>query len=118
MTNKTNLPYIDMVIKGSYEDFTDFYDVNKKPIYENIVEIFKGFKTTKKRILTLYIQAKIQGLEWDTEFKFNRRETVVLMRDVLPFFESIEDYEKCIEIKNLYELLTNKKETHIIDKVS
>jgi hypothetical protein len=118
MINKLNAPYIDMVIEGSYEDFTDFYDVNKKPIYENIIEVFKGFKNTKKRNLTLFIQAKIQGLEWDTEFKFSKNETIVLMRDVLPFFEETEDYEKCIEIKNLYELLTYKKKQCIIDVVS
>jgi hypothetical protein len=39
----------------------------------------------------------------------NRNETIVLMRDVLPYFESVEDYEKCAEIKNLYEELTNSK---------
>jgi len=107
--NKTRTPYKTMYIKGKYQDFTDFYDTNKKPIYENIVEVFKGFQENKKRVLSLYIQAIIQGMEWDTEFKFNRNETIVLTRDVLPFFEEIEDYEKCQEIKNLYESLTNTK---------
>lgn len=108
-TSKTKTPYKTMYIKGKYTDFNDFYDINKKSIYENIVEVFKGFKGTKKRVLSLYIQAIIQGLEWDTEFKFSRNETIVLSRDVIPFFESIEDYEKCAEIKNLYEDLTNNK---------
>ena len=108
-TSKTKTPYKTMYIKGKYTDFNDFYDINKKSIYENIVEVFKGFKDTKKRVLSLYIQAIIQGLEWDTEFKFSRNETIVLSRDVIPFFEGIEDYEKCAEIKNLYEYLTNNK---------
>jgi hypothetical protein len=108
-TAKTRTPHKTMYIKGKYQDFNDFYDVNKKPIYENIVEVFKGFQGSKKKVLSLYVQAIIQGLEWDTEFKFNRSETIILTRDVLPFFESIEDYEKCGEIKNLYEDLTNKK---------
>lgn len=107
--NKTRTPYKTMYIKGKYQDFTDFYDTNKKSIYENIVEVFKGFQENKKRVLSLYIQAIIQGMEWDTEFKFNRNETIVLTRDVLPFFEEIEDYEKCQEIKNLYESLTKTK---------
>jgi hypothetical protein len=98
-----------MYIKGKYQDFTDFYDTNKKSIYENIVEVFKGFQGNKKRVLSLYIQAIIQGMEWDTEFKFNRNETIVLTRDVIPYFEDIEDYEKCQEIKNLFEDLTNTK---------
>ena len=108
-TSKTKTPYKTLHIKGKYTDFNDFYDINKQSIYENIVEVFKGFKETKKRVLSLYVQAIIQGLEWDTEFKFNRNETIVLSRDVIPFFESIEDYEKCAEIKNLYEDLTNDK---------
>jgi hypothetical protein len=107
--NKTRTPYKTMYIKGKYQDFTDFYDTNKKSIYENIVEVFKGFQGNKKRVLSLYIQAIIQGMEWDTEFKFNRTETIVLTRDVIPYFEEIEDYEKCQEIKNLFEDLTNTK---------
>jgi hypothetical protein len=113
-TKKTRTPYKKMYIKGKYEDFTDFYDINKKSIYENIIEVFYGFKDNKKKILTLYIQAIIKGLEWDTEFKFNRTDPVVLTRDVLPDFEGGEDYEKCIEIKKLYEVLTNKKELCIM----
>ena len=31
-------------------------------------------------------------MDWDTEFTFNRDETIVLKRDVLPYFEDIEDY--------------------------
>lgn len=107
--SKTRTPYKTMYIKGKYQDFTDFYDENKKSIYENIIEVFKGFQNNKKRVLSLYVQAIIRGLEWDTEFKFNRTDTIVLTRDVLPFFESIEDYEKCSEIKNLFDDLTNKK---------
>lgn len=105
----TKTPYKKMYIKGKYEDFTDFYTINKKPIYENIMEVFQGFKGNKKRVLTLYIQAIIQGLEWDTELKFNRNDTLVLTRDVLPFFEQIEDYEKCSEVKKIYEELTLSK---------
>ncbi len=107
--SKTRTPYKTMYIKGKYEDFTDFYDTNKKSIYENIIDVFKGFENNKKRVLSLYVQAIISGLEWDTEFKFSRTDTIVLTRDILPFFESIEDYEKCSEIKSLFELLTIKK---------
>lgn len=106
-TKRTTTPYKKMYIKGTYQDFTDFYDINKRSIYESFVAVFEGFKeNANKRVLTLYIQAIIRGLNWDTEFKFNRKESIVLMRDVLPYFESIEDYEKCAEIKNLYEELT------------
>ena len=106
----TKTPYRKMYIKGQYEDFTDFYTINKRPIYENIIEVFKGFTgDSKKRVLTLYLQAIIHGLEWDTEFKFNKTDTIVLTRDVIPYFEQIEEYEICDDVRKLFEELTIKK---------
>ena len=46
-TQKTRTPYKKMYIKGKYEDFSDFYDINKETIYKSIVEIFENFKETK-----------------------------------------------------------------------
>lgn len=105
----TRTPYKKMYIKGKYEDFTDFYEQNKTSIYDSIIETFSGFIGNKKRILSLYIAAIIHGLEWDTEFKFERGDTIVLERDVIPFFESIEEYEKCEKAKKILEDLTNSK---------
>lgn len=105
----TRTPYKKMYIKGKYEDFTDFYEQNKITIYDSIIDIFEGFVGNKKRILTLYIAAIIHGLEWDTEFKFERSDTIVLRRDVIPYFESIEEYEKCEKAKKILDNLTNPK---------
>jgi hypothetical protein len=41
-------------------------------------------------------------LDWETELKFSRQEIIVLIRDLIPYFESVEDYETCGEIHNLY----------------
>lgn len=106
---KTSTPYKKIIIKGKYEDFVDFYDENKGNIYKAICDVFEGFKGNRKRSLTLYVSALIRGLEWDTEFKFNRNDTVVLTRDVLPYFEQNEDYETCLKIKKLYDELTISK---------
>jgi hypothetical protein len=113
--NKTRAPFVHLHLKGRYEDFNDFYDQNKEVIYKGIIETFNGFIGNKKQKLSLYIQALIRGLEWDTEFIFKRTQTIILTRDVLPFFEKNEDYETCIEIKKLKESLTNKKELLKID---
>lgn len=113
MTNpkKTKQTYFkELFIEGRYKDFNDFYDENKLVIYKSIIDIFLEFKRTRKKTLTLNISAKIKGLDWDTEFTFNRDETIVLKRDVLPYFEDIEDYESCSEILNLYKDLTFKEE--------
>jgi hypothetical protein len=101
------IPFKELKIKGRYNEFKDFYDTNKGLIYKSIIEVFHEFKKTRKKSLSLNISAKIKGLEWDTEFNFSRNETIVLKRDVMPFFEEIEDYETCSEILNLHKELTS-----------
>lgn len=99
-------PFKTLELKGKFKDFTDFYDDNKEIIYKSILDVFKEFKTTNQKTLTLFISAKISGMSWDTEFNFNKEEVIVLKRDLMPYFEDIEDYETCCEIKNLYKDLT------------
>lgn len=93
--------------EGEYDGFTDFYSENKTEIYRAIIELFNDFKNNKKKTLNLGISAKIKGLDWDTEFSFKRNETVILTRDVIPYFENMEDYEMCSEIIELHKDLTS-----------
>jgi hypothetical protein len=92
-------------LKKNYDDFSDFYDDNKEIIYKSIIEIFKEFKNTRKRKLSLYVVAKINDINWDTEFNFTKNDTIVLKRDVMPYFEQIEDYATCCEIRDLHNVL-------------
>ena len=89
-------------IKGRYDGFSDFYDVNKIFIYKNILRLFTNFKKEDKDELILIISAKIKGLDWETELKFRRKESIILIRDIMPYFEGIEDYETCGQICDLY----------------
>jgi hypothetical protein len=89
-------------IKGKYSGFTDFYDINKVKIYKNIINLFGNLKNKEKNNLILVLSAKIMDLDWETELKFSRQEIIVLIRDLIPYFESVEDYETCGEINNLY----------------
>jgi len=59
-------------------------------------------KRRDKQVVILVLGAKINGLQWETELKFKRQESVVLVRDILPFFEQNEDYETCGEITETY----------------
>lgn len=104
---KTSKIFKHLSFEGRYNDFTDFYDENKTEIYKSIIELFSEFKKTKKKSLNLQISAKIKGLDWDTEFLFKRDETIILTRDVMPYFENIEDYETCSEIFELNKDLTS-----------
>jgi hypothetical protein len=102
-----NQPHKELKFKKNYETYQHFYDENQRKIYESIVSLFTQFKTNKTSQLDLIIFAKINNLEWDTTFNFKKDESFILERDVLPFFESIEDYEMCIEIKKLQNDLTS-----------
>jgi hypothetical protein len=107
MPTKQDPFFKKLIIKGKYNDFKDFYDENKETIYKSIIEVFQGFKNSRKKTLSLYISAKIKGLEWDTEFNFKKEESIILKRDLMPYFESNEDYETCSEIISLTKDLTN-----------
>ncbi len=91
-----------LILKQNYKGFGDFYSVNKELIYRTLANLFKSLKRKDKNIVILVLGAKINGLQWETELKFKRQESIVLVRDILPFFEENEDYETCGEITETY----------------
>ena len=97
----------ELNISGSYENFKDFFYDNETIIYLSIIDIFINFKESKKKKLTLSVSTKINDMDWTTEFHFYRNESIVLKRDILPYFEKIENYETCQKINNLYVDLTS-----------
>jgi hypothetical protein len=99
-------PYKELIINGVYKDWKSFYEPNKEDIYKSIIEIFVEFKNTRKKSLVLKLSAKFKDADWNTEFEFHRSETIVLKRDILPYFEENEDYEICSQVLNLHKELT------------
>jgi len=97
----------ELIFKGIYKDYDSFYDENKPEIYKTIFELFKGFKDKRKKTLVLYLSAKIKDLEWETTFTFHRDEFIILKRDIMPFFELIEEFELCGEINSFCKDFTN-----------
>jgi hypothetical protein len=91
-----------LILKQDYKNFSDFYNINKESIYRTLANLFKSLKRRDKQVVILVLGAKINGLQWETELKFKRQESVVLVRDILPFFEQNEDYETCGEITETY----------------
>lgn len=94
-------------IEGEYEEFADFFEKNRGIIYKEIINLYSAFNKTKKRKMTLVVNAKISGFEWNADFNFFRDEYGILFCDVLPYYEEIEDYETCELIKNLHNDLTS-----------
>jgi len=107
MKNKTSISNKQITIDGSYSDITTFYHKNKKVIYDSIVERFSDFildKNLTESMLTL--STKIEDEAWDTELIFKRADYIILKRDLMPFYEEIEDYETCNRILELQKLFT------------
>lgn len=107
ITQKKPRIFKKLNLKGKYNDFPTFYLQNKEIIYRTIIEVFEAFKTKNDSNLLLVVSAKIEDISWKTEFNFTKHESIVIMkRDIIPFFEEIEDYETCNTIKKLHRELT------------
>jgi len=99
-------PFIKLDIDEDYQDFNDFYQTNRETIYKNIINLFMGLKTSKKKYLKLVVHSKIDGETWGTEFIFDKSQIGILVNDILPFFEKREEYEVCGEIMKIYNSIT------------
>ena len=97
--------FVDLFKSLEYEmdfnSFDDFYGNSKPDIYKSILDIFDEFKTTDEKILTLGLSATIDGRKWGTHISLEKRQYFILKRDMLPYFEQIEDYETCKRIIEL-----------------
>lgn len=100
--NKSRTPFIKMRINGEYDNFTDYFEENKKEIYLNIIKTFEGFLNNRKKILTIYIYGIISLYSWESEIKINRSDIDFLIENLIPYFENIEDYETCGKVVELY----------------
>ena len=108
MTRKKE-PFIVVEIeKRMYNDFKDLYNTNRDGIYRGVLDIYTEFKNnSRKRVLTLLVSTDMGVLSWDTEFSFKKLDYEILIKQILPYYEDNEDYEKCAEIKNLHDYFAN-----------
>ena len=108
---RNNEPFIRLTLDGGKEFHRDgfylFMDANRTVLYKNILNLFKGLKTTRKKTLKMVVVSKIIEFEWETTYKYGKSDRETLVRDMLPYFERIEDYETCIDVMNVYKDLSN-----------
>lgn len=100
--SKRNLTVKRLILEGDAETFDEFMDNNREKIYRGIIEIFKNLKDSKRKKFILHLDTQIGTFAWNTDFEFTIEEAVVLYRDVLPYYQDIEDYETCQEVLDLY----------------
>ena len=102
-----NKIFRDLIFKKKFKSYGQFHSENKEKIYKTIIDLFKEFSVVRNKTLSMTISANIENIEWNTELCFSRNESYILKKDVMPYFEEIEDYETCSEIINLSKSLTN-----------
>lgn len=100
--------FISLNYTKSFESFDDFYGTNKPEIYKSIINIFEEFQKTDTKVLSLGFSASIHGHQWGTHITLEREQYFILKRDVLPYFEQIEDYETCQRIVKLHNKLVSR----------
>ena len=96
----------ELVFKKKYKSYHEFHNENKEKIYKSIVELFSEFQIVRNKTLSITISAKIENIDWTTELLFNKNEVDILKKDLMGYFEDIEDYETCSTIISLSNNLT------------
>jgi hypothetical protein len=95
-----------LLIEKNYDDFPSFYKESKDIIYRKIIDTFESAKASGKETQILIVTARIENQPFDTDFPIIKSDPGLLMR-IIPYFESIEDYETCGKIMKLYSELAN-----------
>lgn len=98
---------MNLKIKENFNTFGDFYDNSRLTIYKSIISLFQKLLKEEKKTVTLIISAKIDNLEWKTNFVYTKKDYDVLKKTILKYFEEIEDYKTCIKIRELIKKLEN-----------
>ena len=93
---------------GDYSNVDTFLEESRPQIYSKVIEIFQKMNNEKDlNIVSFKIEAQINGEGWIKQMGFSKENKEDLIETILPYFEEVEDYELCNEIKILYKELTN-----------
>lgn len=98
--------FTELTFEKKFKSYHDFHNENKEKIYKSIIDLFSEFQKVKNKTLSIVISAKIENIDWTTELNFNRNEIKILKKDLMGYFEEIEDYETCSQIISLSKNLT------------
>jgi hypothetical protein len=95
-----------LIIETEYADFGTFMEETRDPVYRTILEAFK--ELLKKDRVNVIVQASVDNAEFESDLEFTRNSINLLDEIVIPYFESIEDYETCNEVLKLQKKLVRK----------
>jgi hypothetical protein len=93
------------IIDQNYSDFPSFYSEVKGQIYRKIFETYEKVLASGKKEMNLIVTGYINDEPFNTEFIIDKTDPSLLIKVINPYFESIEDYETCGKITQLYNSL-------------
>lgn len=93
---------VKLVFEKEYSNYKEFYQNNKTEIYTEIIKLFYLMKNDIENEYTISICWNVNDFEINTDIKYNKLSIDQLNYLILPHFEKIEEYERCSEIKKLY----------------
>jgi hypothetical protein len=111
---------IELVITEKYDGYSNFFEKNRTEIYLGIVECFELLSNSNRKTIKYLVKSKFISdnsslIDFSSDFIFRKSEANILNDIVLPYFEKIEEYEKCRDILNLYKKLTNTNNNNILE---
>lgn len=98
---KTEISVEIVKYEKDYEDFNAFNSECEEKIYRKMIDVYEELKKSNEKEKKLIFVAKINGIIFDTNFVISKSHLMTLKEVILPFFESVEDYETCDKILNL-----------------
>lgn len=97
-----NISEKKITLEGEYSSFDAVFIKNKSLIFENLLDLFTTLRDPNKTEIKLSLTTMINDEQWDSELKFRRTQTDILMGDIKNHYEDVDDYETCIEIVKLH----------------
>jgi hypothetical protein len=112
---------VELIIPDTYDGYSNFFEKNRTKIYLGIIECFDLLSNSNRKTIKYSVKSKFNSdststfFDFGTDFVFRKNDANILNETVLPYFEQIEEYEKCRDILNLYKKLTNTENNHILE---
>ena len=100
MKNNFTTSGLTMTFTSIYDDYNEFINDTRDPIYRTILSAFQKLKNEES--VHVNVNACIDNTNFTSEFEFTRFDTSILTNVINPYFEELEDYETCSEIIKIY----------------
>lgn len=106
MSDQLDINSNTLDINENYRSFGEFYFLNKYKIYKSLVNIFQQLVDTKKENIEFIMKTNISNEPFVSKTSYNLKSKDILEVTFLPYFEKLEDYETCFQIKKILDVIT------------